>query len=137
MRQCQSRSSRQRAFLPYARRALLPHRVDELDDVHWFGEVAAEARARKSLAVALHRPAAVLGRQRPWGRLTDAVRQYTSPGAAFVSITPPGSRKCILPFPYQRSKLAESGLGQRTAQTRGGILLGRRHDNSSKAKGEA
>ena len=24
----------------------------------------------------------------PWGRLTDAVRQYTSPAAAFVSITP-------------------------------------------------
>ena len=117
MRQCQSRSSSQRAF-PTHVRALLPHRVDELDDVHLSGEVAVEARARKSLPVALHRPAAVLGRQRPWGRLIDAVRQYTSPGAAFVSITP-ASRKCILPFPYQRSKLAESGLGQRTAQTRG------------------
>jgi hypothetical protein len=42
VRQCQSRSSRQRAF-PTHVRALLPHRVDELDDVHLFGEVAVEA----------------------------------------------------------------------------------------------
>ena len=135
MRQCQSRSSSQRAF-PTHLRALLPHRVDELDDVHLFGEVAVEARARKSLPVALHRPAAVLGRQRPWGRLIDAVRQYTSPGAAFVSITP---RKPQMHIAVSVSTEQAGRVRARPEDctNKGGILLGRRHDNSSKAKGEA
>ena len=34
----------------------------------------------------LRRPSSAGGT--PWGRLTEAVRQYTSPAAAFVSITP-------------------------------------------------
>ena len=43
-----------------------------------------------------------------------------------LSAFPPTSPKCILPFPYQRSRLPQSGLGQRPLHRKGGAFLPRR-----------
>jgi hypothetical protein len=102
VRQCQSRSSRQRAF-PTHVRALLPHGVDELDNVHLLGEVAVEARGQE---IARGRPVSPLRGEREHGhggrtlglRLAAAARvagRSTFP--LLTSVARPASRRLRIP----------------------------------------
>jgi hypothetical protein len=76
-------------------------------------------------------------RQRPLGRLTDAVRQYTQAPERPCKHHPPEASNAYCHFRINGASFPSPDSARVLLHSEGGLLLGRRHDHSQKAKGEA